>query len=202
MEHVFITTSLNPTYAIQEESEGWKESELQENATTLFGNMLYEFTRTLRANLNDKTAIYWLYKNNEASKKYIKLPNAKEVEEQGAAIFRALVKSNLPKLTIDIVTDWYSSEYLHVAFKSSSNEIWEDELLEISAQLGEYVQPDFYVFGTHPNCDDTIVNQGYSEGELDTGIIHDFDLDTYGWENNFEMVQRISLEMFNEEYFK
>jgi hypothetical protein len=46
------------------------------------------------------------------------------------------------------------------------------------------------------------VAQGYSEGELDTGIIHDFDLETYSWENNCEMVPRISLEMFNEEYFK
>jgi len=202
MEHVFITTSLNPTYEIQEESQNWAESELQENVITLFGNMLYEFTQTLRANLSDKTEVYWLYNKDDASKKYIKLPSAKEVEEQGAVLFRALVKSNLPELPKENVIDWDSSAFLHIAFKSTSNEIWEEELLEISAQLGEYVKPDFYVFGTHPNCDDTIVNQGYSEGELDTGIIHDFDLDTYGWENNFEMVPRISLEMFNEEYFK
>ena len=202
MEHVFITTSLNPTYEIQDESQNWLDSEIQENTIILFGNMLYEFTRTLRANLNNKIAIYWLYSKDDASKKYIKLPSAKEVEDQGAALFRALVKSNLPELTKENVIDWDTSEYLHVAFITSSNEIWEDELLEISAQLGEYVKPDFYVFGTHPNCDDTIVNQGYSEGELDTGIIHDFDLETYSWENNFEMVPRISLEMFNEEYFK
>jgi hypothetical protein len=202
MEHVFITTSLNPTYEIQDESQNWAESELQENVITLFGNMLYEFTQTLRANLSDKTEVYWLYNKDDASKKYIKLPSAKEVEEQGAVLFRALVKSNLPELPKENVIDWDSSAFLHIAFKSTSNEIWEEELLEISAQLGEYVKPDFYVYGSHPDCEDTIVTQGYSEGEYDTGIINDFDLETYGWENNCGMVPGITLEMFNEEYYK
>ena len=31
MEHVFITTSLNPTYEIQDESQNWLDSEIQEN---------------------------------------------------------------------------------------------------------------------------------------------------------------------------
>jgi hypothetical protein len=202
MEHVFITTSLNPTYEIQDESQNWAESEIQENATTLFGNMLYEFTQTLRANLSNKTEVYWLYNKDNASEKYIKLPNAKEVEEQGAVLFRELVKSSLPVLSKEIVTDWHSSTFLHIAFKSTSNEIWEEELLEISAQLGEYVQPDFYVYGSHPNCEGTIVTQGYSEGEFDSGIIHDFDLEYYSWESIGQMIPGITLEMFNEEYYK
>ena len=36
MEHVFITTSLNPTYEIQDESQNWLDSELQENTIILF----------------------------------------------------------------------------------------------------------------------------------------------------------------------
>ena len=50
--------------------------------------------------------------------------------------------------------------------------------------------------------EDTIVTQGYSEGEFDTGILNDFDVDSYGGEDILRMLTGVSSEMFNDSFYQ
>ena len=198
MKYIYITSDLMPTYDIQEELSEKNENELTDFVTNLVGNMLHEFAVTIRTNLDSDCAMYWLLTNESESVERFNLPNAEDVEPE---TYIEIARKVLSYLNIE--TSFFDdSKYMKIAFTSESNDIWDYSLLEVSSSLCDYVNPSFYVFGFHPEFEDTIVTQGYSEGEFDTGILNDFDVDSYGGEDILRMLTGVSSEMFNDTYYQ
>jgi hypothetical protein len=53
-------------------------------------------------------------------------------------------------------------------------------MIEVSRMVGPTALKSFYLFGFHPEHGNTIVTQGYCDGDFDTGILFDHDLSIYG----------------------
>lgn len=187
-----------PTYDIQEELSTKNENELTDFVINLVGNMLHEFAVNIRINLDSDCSMYWLLTNESGSIDRFNLPNTEIVE---LSAYIEIAKKVLSYINID--TSFFDdSKYMKIAFTSESNDIWDYSLLEVSSALCDYVNPSFYVFGFHPEFEDTIVTQGYSEGEFDTGILNDFDVDSYGGEDILRMLTGVSSEMFNNSFYQ
>jgi len=142
-------------------------------------DMVSEFASGVKVRLDNDSEIFLLINNNG------KFEKIKLVEVSGnTGGYHNMIKTDLMH-KIEPFSDilkgdgyWWG---VTVAFTDSSEDIgfWDYTLAKLSEYAGDY-GGGFYIFGKHPDFGDTIVTQGYCEGEWDTGICCDFDVESYG----------------------
>ena len=181
MKYIYITSDLTPNYDLQDRVYNCTADNLTTTISDIVCKMLMEYTGLLNKIIGDPCEVYWLITKNQRIEK-ISLP----VIQTNINEWKKIVEVNLQDVILTN-NSFDDGGILKLAFSSPTTNIWDYEMIEVSRLLGPTALKSFYIFGLHPEHGNTIVTQGYCDGDFDTGILFDHDLSIYGSEpvNNF-----------------
>ena len=195
MKYIYITSDLTPNYDLQDQVYNTPADNLYSTISDIVCNILMEYTGVLKKIMGETCEVYWLITKNQTIEKTSLPATQTHIDE-----WKKIVQTNLQDavLTNNSLDD---GGIIKLAFSSPTTNIWDYEMIEVSRMVGPTALKSFYLFGFHPEHGNTIVTQGYCDGDFDTGILIENDLSIYGSKNIIKMIPCVTASMFNPDFF-
>lgn len=176
MKYIYITSDLTPNYDLQDQVYNTPADNLYSTISDIVCNILMEYTGVLKKIMGETCEVYWLITKNQTIEKTSLPATQTHIDE-----WKKIVQTNLQDAVLTN-NSFDDGGIIKLAFSSPTTNIWDYEMIEVSRMVGPTTLKSFYLFGFHPEHGNTIVTQGYCDGDFDTGILFDHDLSIYGSE--------------------
>ena len=174
MKYIYITSDLTPNYDLQDQVYNTPADNLSSIISDIVCKILMEYTGVLKKIMGETCEVHWLITKNQTIEK-ISLPDTQTHIDE----WKKIVQTNLQDAVLTN-NSFDDGGIIKLAFSSPTTNIWDYEMNEVSRMVGPTALKSFYLFGFHPEHGNTIVTQGYCDGDFDTGILLDHDLSIYG----------------------
>lgn len=195
MKYIYITSDLTPNYDLQDQVYNSTADNLISTISDIVCQILMEYNGVLKKIIGETCEVYWLITKNQSIEK-ISLP----VTQTNINEWKKIVEVNLQDIILTN-NSFDDGGILKLAFSCPTTNIWDYEMIEVSRSVGPTALKNFYLFGLHPEHGNTIVTQGYCDGDFDTGIVIDHDLSTYGSKDILRMIPLVTESMFDQKFY-